>query len=486
MKVSHFRALLEELHDISSWKTTEKRVREEITNTPDWKPLVSLLAGQEFDNNGIAPTSACKGLHTAFPNQYSVDELERLHKESGTVTDALLSIEDELPAPENPDADLRDVYSALQRVASKSGDDAITSLGQAFRMYDPVVVSYGALDDYSIGVKESTVKNAVGRPEFEKEELDRVRGLVHSAVEFVERWMSNTLPDAPTPGVPFKPMAAKSRDVPETDEWVGQFKIDGYRLLVHVSDGEVTAFTRNLNDETHSIPELDEISWPDGEYIFDCEAIAYDGGEPLGFKATSKRIGRKHNILTDDTQIHFKMFDILYANEDLSRLPFEERFGSLEEVAPSDHQYVDVIPLYTDISACLDQAESEDYEGIIAKNKTAPYRFGKRSNDWRKVKVTEETIDLRIAGFEREYSADGETLGSIELETQDGVPVGRLGTGFSDAQKAEIWVNQDEYYGTVIEVQFEGFDEKLRFPSFQAFRPDGEADSLERIENIIG
>lgn len=486
MKTDYFYQTLQDLAEESSWITTEKMLRQDILNRPDWKPAAILLAGQRFDNNGVAPKRACKALHKAFPSRFSsVDEVEKLRDENGTVTDMLINIEDTLPEPEHSDSTVEDVYNSLQRIKESSGNELISKLAQAFRMYRPSVVSYGALDDYSIGVKSKTVKNAIARPTLSKYELERKRGLVYDAVEFVERFKNDTLPPEPNVGFPFEPMAAKSKDVPSEDDWIGQYKIDGYRLLIHISDGSVQGFTRKLKDETGSIPELQEVNWPEGEYIFDCEAVAYTpDGEPLGFKGTSKRIGRKHNILTEERQIKFKVFDVIYANEDMTEKPLIERFEVLNDVCPTESKYVSILPLFEDISEALDKAKEESVEGIIAKDKTSPYEF-KRSGSWRKVKVTDETIDLRIAGFEQEHNSGGETtLGSVQLETQDGVFVGNMGTGFSDEECREIWNNQDKYHGSIIEVQFEGFDEKLRFPSFKAFRPDGQADTLQRIKNI--
>lgn len=487
MEVQQFYTILQQLNTESSWKKREEILRETVLHREDWKPATILLAGQRFDNNGVAPKRACKSLYKAFPSVFtSVEEVTEKYNKSGKVTDMLIEIQEDLPKPEKKNASVQEIYQSLERLQHKSGDDLLTNLAQIFRMYLPPVVSYGVLNDYSIGVKNKTIKNAIARPVLSKNELERKRGLTYDAVDFVEDFKSDSLQNSPEPGVPFKPMAAKNKSVPNEEKWVGQYKIDGYRLLIHITEDSVRGFTRNLNEESQSIPELQDVDWNDGEYIFDCEAIAYsEDGEPLGFKKTSERIGRKHNILGSNTQIKFKVFDVIYANGDVSQKPYIERFNMLNDVCPINDEHIDILPLYEDISEALEVAEEKDLEGIIAKDKTAPYIFN-RSGQWRKSKVTEETIDLRIVGFEQEYKSGGEeTLGSIELETKNGVSVGHVGTGLSDEQRKEIWENQSDYYGEIIEVQFEGFDEKLRFPSFKRFRDDTEADSLERIQNIV-
>lgn len=488
MNVKTFRKILLDLNKTNSSKKKEEILRKRVLQTTEWKYSIILLAGQEFDNAGIAPKSVYKSLYKAYPNYKSVSEWEQLHQENGSVTDAILSVEDEFDETEHKEASVKNVYDSLKRVAEDSGNSAINKLAQTFKMYDSFVVSFGILNDYNIGVTEKSIKNSIAKPEFSKQKLQRTRGLVPDAIEYILLFKADSLPSGPEPGSVFKPMAAKSKDVPENDsDYVSQYKIDGYRLLIHVENNMVKGITRNLNNETNSLPELQEIDWPDGGYIFDCEAIAYNKkGESLGFKETSERIGRKHGVLTDDKTIHFKVFDLLYNKDtDISNEPFKNRFKQLQNVIP-EHEYIEVIPIFENISKSLQLAEENNYEGVIVKNKNAPYMFGKRSKYWRKIKITEETIDLKIRGFEQEFNTNGEkTLGALELETKDGVFVGNVGTGFTDKQKKEIWDNQEKYYDSVVEIQFEGFDDKLRFPSFKSFRPDGEADSLQRIKNII-
>jgi DNA ligase-1 len=281
-------------------------------------------------------------------------------------------------------------------------------------------------------------------------------------------------------------MKAKDKEMPdstEIDNWVAQMKVDGYRLILHISDGTATAFTRNMEDVTHSLPELSEIDWPMGDYIFDCEAIAYEDGEPKGYRATSERIGRKHNINTFTTNVHFEAFDCLYANGDISTEPFETRFSVLESEFP-EHNFTSILELLPDISAARMQAAEDNYEGVIVKDLSAPYKFDKRSSFWRKLKLTNETIDLVVVDFEVGKGDDAGTLGRMRLETSDGENMGWVGNGWTDEEQDDIWNNKSEYRGSIAEISFEGIDKKPRFPVFEHWRPHGEADSLERVKNI--
>lgn len=484
MDASEFYQFVWSLKDEGSRTTKEEMIADFVDqNAPSvWKAGITMIAGQRFSNNGVAPTTAKK----AFVKAFAMDE-ERVADEetdAGTVTLAVERLLDE-DGVELTDESIVSVVEKLETVADLSGDAQVSRLANVFATSYAPLVAFGVLtDDLAIGVTRKTIAKAVAG-DYSRAEIERARGLIPDSVEFVEYVQSGEVfPPEVTVGRPFEPMKANSKDLPaDVDDWAAQLKIDGFRLLIHVSGSEVKAFTRNMEDVTYSIPELDEIDWPVGEFIFDCEAIAYDDGEAKGYRATSERIGRKHDISSFTTDIHFEAFDCIYANRDISDEPFSHRFDLLESYFPS-HEYTRILSVISDLSEAQDMAEKGGYEGVIAKDMTAPYKFDKRSNFWRKLKLTDETVDLTVVGFEVGSGNDAGTLGRMELETADGEFVGYVGNGWTDAEQEEIWNNQEKYYGQVAEIWFEGFDKKLRFPVFQNWRPHGEADSLERLKEI--
>lgn len=115
------------------------------------------------------------------------------------------------------------------------------------------------------------------------------------------------------------------------------------------------------------------------------------------------------------------------------------------------------------------------HEGIIVKLPDSPY-VNKRDYGYMKIKG-EESEDLEIVGFEagevgKKYE---NTLGAI-LVNRNGVIV-KVSSGLSDALRDEIWNNQSDYLGRIIEVMFheETPDGSLRHPRFKRFR-----DSLKK------
>ncbi|MFI7709217.1 hypothetical protein [Nonomuraea sp. NPDC049480] len=79
-------------------------------------------------------------------------------------------------------------------------------------------------------------------------------------------------------------------------------------------------------------------------------------------------------------------FDLLYAGEEsLVRRPYRERRERLEDlITPGTHWQVSAV--FDDAKAVLDATRQLGLEGIVCKRPDAPYRPGRRSPAWRKIK----------------------------------------------------------------------------------------------------
>ena len=181
--------------------------------------------------------------------------------------------------------------------------------------------------------------------------------------------------------------------------------------------------------------------------------------------------------------MQFAVFDCLYAGQDVTSWNLRDRKTLAEKWCPDDDR-VYVMETYEDITVAKE--ETSDIEGIIAKDTTGKYKLGKRSMLWRKDKNTPATVDCRVVGFEEGDNRNYGTLGKVRLQSKEGHELGWCGSGFTDEQRDRIWQDTDEYYNEVVEVKFDDFDDALRFPTFQRFRPEGEADTLDKIEELAG
>ena len=138
---------------------------------------------------------------------------------------------------------------------------------------------------------------------------------------------------------------------------------------------------------------------------------------------------------------------------------------------------------YADMVAyCNEVIDVHKQEGLIIKNWDATYQWD-RTIDWCKVKRMWD-VDARVVGFYagRKKSRLENTLGGITVRGVDehGTPFEvNVGSGFSDAMRAEIWNNRDKYLDATCTVQYQemckakGSDVmSLRFPVFMHFRDD--------------
>jgi ATP-dependent DNA ligase len=461
-----FRHALDKMIETNS----RKKKRGYIQKMYDQTAAISFLSGKEFQSAGVGKKTVLSVAQDVFGE--SIDG-------SPTVSQSLERFdEDSSLTPMS----LEILRSDMQEVASLSGNEMEEQLAAMFKSYDyPSLVSFACLNDLPTGVGDTTIANALGV----RDSLPFYNGVHEIAGKYNPR-------DSPELGLAFSPMLAKSeKNLPEDlDGWWGQPKLDGYRVLIHLYDRpesagggqEVRAFSRQMNEITESLPELDEIDWPAGEFIFDAEVIAETGS----YSDTSKRIGRDEESVELDVGMNFGIFDmVIYGGQDISDQSFRSRFGKIQSalLSVSDDR-VHVLGVFQNPDKA--RRVAKPYEGLIWKNPDSDYAFGERSDAWVKEKHTDESIDCVAVGFEEgEGRLDG-TLGKIALESADGVSLGETGSGLTDSMRDTVWENRDAYLGEPLEVRAEAFDEGLRFPIFKRWRSDdGEADSIERVRSVL-
>jgi DNA ligase-1 len=110
------------------------------------------------------------------------------------------------------------------------------------------------------------------------------------------------------------------------------------------------------------------------------------------------------------------------------------------------------------------------YEGLVIKPDSHLYTR-KRSKDWLKLKAT-DTLDLVITdSFEGEGKYEGMLGGFIVYH--EGTLV-RVGSGFTDSERALFWSKRESYTGKKIEVKYHEVtpDNSLRHPVYMGFRWD--------------
>jgi DNA ligase-1 len=283
-------------------------------------------------------------------------------------------------------------------------------------------------------------------------------------------------------------LAEKYFDKPERvegREFALTTKIDGGRIIALKENGQVSFYTRagqryeGLVDlEKEMTDLLPDDSVFDGEItLLNDKGISSKEAYKQAMKITRKD-GEKHGV-------KMKVFDWMPVSHWKSQycpLSWNERRATLEILFKEEpYDYFELLPvLYKGsdtsmITKFLDEAIANDQEGVMINICDAPYEF-KRTTNLLKVKKM-QTMDLEIIGFEEGSGKYKDTLGAILVRYKNGNIV-KVGSGFTDWLRSEIWNNQNKYQGVVSEIQYfeettnDDGGESLRFPIFKDFRPD--------------
>jgi bifunctional non-homologous end joining protein LigD len=220
-------------------------------------------------------------------------------------------------------------------------------------------------------------------------------------------------------------------------EWAYEMKWDGYRAIATVRDGEVSLRSRNGLDMTATYPELGAIpDVVDGDAVLDGEIVALDQrGRP------SFGLLQRHEV-----PVRYFVFDALELGGDsLTGLPYTERRTRLER-AIGENDAVAVPPdAGSDLSKALATSRRLGLEGVMAKKRDSPYRVGRRSRDWIKLKHV-SSQEVVIAGWKPGKGNRSDTVGSLLLGVhEDGELryIGKVGTGFTDKELRSLRTRLD-------------------------------------------
>jgi bifunctional non-homologous end joining protein LigD len=237
-------------------------------------------------------------------------------------------------------------------------------------------------------------------------------------------------------------LATAVTTLPSGDGWAYEFKWDGVRALLDVSDGGVRLQSRAGNDVSGGYPEL--LAQADGieDALLDGEIVAFDEGRP-SFERLQQRMhvrGRADVArLAHEVPVTYVVFDVLRRyGVDLTARPYSERRATLERFG-AEHEDWTVSPSFDDGPATLEVARAHGLEGVVAKRTASLYRPGVRSDDWRKLRLL-RSGEFVVLGWEAAPEHPG-TLSSLVLgiTTDDGLLyAGKVGSGLTGRLAARL------------------------------------------------
>jgi bifunctional non-homologous end joining protein LigD len=262
-------------------------------------------------------------------------------------------------------------------------------------------------------------------------------------------------------GAPRRPVDPKSASpmLAETADrafsragWLFEPKLDGYRVLAARRGGEARLYTRNGNECAVAFPEVARAvaALPFDRLLLDGEVVALDDRGIPSFQRLQgrARLSRPIDIrhATVEAPVTYYAFDLLGFEEfDLRPLPLTRRKALLQRVLPSlgALRYLEYVE--EDGETLYLEAERLGLEGVVGKKATAPYKAG-RSPAWLKVR-SRRTGDFVVAGYTAPKGSRG-GFGALHLaEYVEGELryTGRVGTGFSERQLAEVRRTLEEH-----------------------------------------
>ena len=302
----------------------------------------------------------------------------------------------------------------------------------------------------------------------------------------------------------YTPMFAASADgLPEGEGWLFEPKWDGFRAIVTVAGGEATLTSRNGNDLTGRFAPVARAivqALRTTNAVLDGEVVALDGEGHSSFSKLQQGTGTLALVL----------FDLLEVDgQQVCDLPLVERRERLQALLDPSVRTVLVSPVFEEGEPLLAAAQDQGLEGVVAKRADSHYTPGRRSQEWRKVKVKGRQ-ELVVAGYTKGQGRRAAGFGALVLGVHEGGELrwaGNVGTGFTEGEierllrllrplerstspfaetpkmprirKGDVvWVEPE----LVAEIAFAEWthDGRLRAPVYLGLRDDKPADEVRR------
>ena len=241
----------------------------------------------------------------------------------------------------------------------------------------------------------------------------------------------------------FQPMLAeggwKAFDDPA---WWFEPKFDGIRSMTTMGTDATRLVTRNGRDVSDKYPELRMIHELVDQVnaVLDAEIVAFDEDGKNSFEVLQQRMNlsneREIKRISSRIPVALVAFDLLWLDgHDLTDLALEQRRELLETIVEQDHRLQVVTHVDGGGTAFAEVAEGLGLEGVVAKRTGSKYQPGRRSPDWRKVKLT-NTQDCVILGWTPGQGGRSGTFGALLVGAYDEgklIWIGQVGTGFTRA-----------------------------------------------------
>ncbi len=302
-------------------------------------------------------------------------------------------------------------------------------------------------------------------------------------------------------------LATAADALPREGRWGFEFKWDGVRALVEVSEGRWRMHSRAGNEITIAYPELAGLGEGLDDALIDGEVVATGPDGRPSFERLQSRMHIRDRTeatrLARTTPVTFIAFDLLRLyGVALTDRSLQERRATLERLVAQRPGWT-MSPMFDDGPATEAAAREHGLEGVVAKRLDSRYRPG-RSSDWVKVKFFRSS-EFVVAGWEADPSTPNRPS-SLLIAYYDGpdlIAAGKVGSGLRQGDVDRLlaaFVPRDRPATTVsppsrgrpvtwveptvvIEVQFSDWTEdgRARHPVFLGIRNDKSPREVVRV-----
>ena len=300
------------------------------------------------------------------------------------------------------------------------------------------------------------------------------------------------------------------------DDFEAEWKWDGIRVQLIISDTETVIFSRNGDNITNSFPELRFKT--NRNVVLDGELLVGGDLNPTSFNDLQQRLNRKKvsKGILQKFPAFIKLYDILFQDfKDLRSMKFSSRREILENWFNSNKQdNLDLSSIiffenWKDLTKVRNKflQSSNIYEGIMLKKKNSIYHNGRPRGMWYKWKRDPKSVDAILMYAQRGHGKRSSYYSDYTFGVLDGknlVPIGKAYSGYTNEEldKLDKFVRKNtiQKFGPVREVEktlvFEiAFDSiskskrhksglALRFPRISKIRWDKSPEEIEDLKRI--
>lgn len=487
----------------------------------------------------------------------STEEVEEKFKKTGdlglAVEECIRSKKQSSPLKEKLTVDR--VFESLQRLAAITGkgsqEKKLNLIAELIVSAHPKEARYivrTIIETLRVGAAEGIIRDAIVKAflikeDFLKEEKTRATEAVEYSWNIFsdfgevariakEKGIDGLREIKLEIGKPIQVMLAEKADTIKEvlddfrkDGIIVEIKYDGMRAQIHKKGGKVWIYTRRLEDVTKQFPDLVDLckkNLKSSECIIEGEVLGIDPktGNPIPFQALSQRIHRKYEIekIAKEIPIQMNFFDAIYSDGDtLLEKSLYDRRKVLEKIVrtiPKKFQMADGIVTddLNEVEKFYKKALDARQEGVMIKNLSSTYVFGRHVDGWVKIKPVMETLDLVIVGAIWGEGARANWLTSFALACRDPdtgkfLECGMMSTGLTeneydtmtktlkplikDEKGKRIFVKPK----IVVEVKYQEIQKStnyesgfaLRFPALGRIREDrgpNDSDTISRVKKL--